>query len=207
MLGDKYGGKGSLRELAGDSNSVIQQPTASNKGHGAIIIFGIMTIVSVPLTATIFVLISRPSSSFIQGLRGYHHHHHHHLCQVVPFASPFYCTKFPPSSATITMTAAATNNHNTIVPPIPRRDENRAVYAGIAPPNWDSKMPRQSNDSTEKLLDPPVPIPDPYGWLRDDDRKNTEVLEYLQAENDYSMTVTKHLKGLQEKLYNDFLSR
>lgn len=104
------------------------------------------------------------------------------------------------------MTAASTDS-NTIVPPIPRRDENRVVYAGIAPPNWDAKMPRQSNDSTEKLLDPPVPIPDPYGWLRDDDRKNTEVLEYLQAENEYSMSVTKHLKGLQEKLYNDFLSR
>ncbi len=67
--------------------------------------------------------------------------------------------------------------------------------------------PRQSNDSTEKLLDPPVPIPDPYGWIRDDDRKDTEVLEYLKAENEYSMSVTKHLKGLQNELYNEFLSR
>jgi len=38
------------------------------------------------------------------------------------------------------------------------------VYAGVAPEGWDPKMPRQSNDSTEKLMDPAVPISDPYGW-------------------------------------------
>ena len=62
-------------------------------------------------------------------------------------------------------------------------------------------MPRQSNDSTEKLIDPPVPIPDPYGWLRDDKRESKEILDYLKAENDYSQEVTKHLKGLQDTLY------
>eukprot|EP00537_Pseudo-nitzschia_pungens_P017448 CAMPEP_0172403752 /NCGR_PEP_ID=MMETSP1061-20121228/60540_1 /TAXON_ID=37318 /ORGANISM="Pseudo-nitzschia pungens, Strain cf. pungens" /LENGTH=846 /DNA_ID=CAMNT_0013138277 /DNA_START=1 /DNA_END=2541 /DNA_ORIENTATION=+ len=91
-------------------------------------------------------------------------------------------------------------------PPVPRREEDRVVYAGAAPEGWDPEMPRQANESTEKLMDPPVPVKDPYGWLRDDDRENKEVLEHLQAENNYSQEMTKHLKGLQEELYQEFLS-
>ena len=68
-------------------------------------------------------------------------------------------------------------------------------------------MPRQSQDSTEKLLDPPVKINDPYGWLRDDKREDAEILEYLKAENEYSQSVTGHLKELQDTLYQEFLSR
>lgn len=94
----------------------------------------------------------------------------------------------------------------TVTPPVPRRDEDRVIYAGVAPEGWDKKMPRQSNDSTEKLLDPAVPMPDPYGWLRDDKREDKDILEHLKAENEYSQSVTSHLKGLQENLYNEFLS-
>ncbi|EJK71906.1 hypothetical protein THAOC_06609, partial [Thalassiosira oceanica] len=67
-------------------------------------------------------------------------------------------------------------------PPVARREEDRSVFAGVAPEGWDPKMPRQSNDSTEKLLDPPVAVPDPYGWLRDDKRTKKEVLDHLKAE-------------------------
>lgn len=81
------------------------------------------------------------------------------------------------------------------------------VYAGVAPPGWDPKIPRQANDSTEPMMDPPVPISDPYGWLRDDKRESKEVLEHLEAENAYSKAVTKHLDGLQDELYNEFLSK
>lgn len=49
-------------------------------------------------------------------------------------------------------------------------------------------------------------IPDPYGWLRDDKRENKEILEHLRAENEYSQSMTKHLKGLQDRLYEEFLS-
>ena len=80
------------------------------------------------------------------------------------------------------------------------------VYAGVAPEGWDPEMPRQSNESTEKLMDPPVAIKDPYGWLRDDDRKDKEILAHLEAENAYSQKITGHLKGLQDKLYKEFLS-
>jgi hypothetical protein len=43
-------------------------------------------------------------------------------------------------------------------PPKPRREEDKVVYAGVAPDGWDMKVPRQANESSEKLLDPPVPI-------------------------------------------------
>lgn len=96
---------------------------------------------------------------------------------------------------------------STISPPIPRREEDRVVYAGILPKSHPghSTLIRQSNDSTERLLDPPYPIPDPYGWLRDDDRSNPEIIDYLKKENEYSAAVTSHLKPLQDTLYREFL--
>lgn len=69
----------------------------------------------------------------------------------------------------------------TVSPPVPRRDEDRVIYAGVAPEGWDTKMPRQSNDSIEKLLDPAVPMSDPYGWLRDDKREKKDILEHLKV--------------------------
>ena len=91
-------------------------------------------------------------------------------------------------------------------PPVPRRDESRVVYAGVGPPGWDASSPRQSNDSAEVLMDPPALVPDPYGWMRDDEREDGEVLEYLREENEYSRKVTEHLSGLQDELYGEFLS-
>ena len=96
-----------------------------------------------------------------------------------------------------------------VTPPIPRRDESRVVHAGVgsAPEGRDAPMPiRQSNDSSERLMDPPEPISDPYGWMRDDERSDVEVLDYLREENEYSRKVTEHLGGLQDELYGEFLS-
>ena len=91
--------------------------------------------------------------------------------------------------------------------PIPRREEDRAVYAGVAPEGCDDpSVPRQSAESSEKLLDPPVAIADPYGWMRDMKRENVEVLDHLKAENEYTQGLIKHLEPLQEKLYNEFLT-
>lgn len=43
--------------------------------------------------------------------------------------------------------------------------------------------------------------------LRDDEREDEEILEYLKSENEYSRAVTAHLKGSQDALYREFLSR
>ncbi|MDO4643537.1 MAG: S9 family peptidase [Cardiobacteriaceae bacterium] len=60
----------------------------------------------------------------------------------------------------------------------------------------------------------PHNVPSPYGerqdeyyWLRDDERKNPEMLAYLKAENAYADAVMQPLKPLEDKLYNEILSR
>ncbi|MEA3009269.1 MAG: oligopeptidase [Sphingomonadales bacterium] len=48
---------------------------------------------------------------------------------------------------------------------------------------------------------------DEYYWLRDDTRKNPEMLAYLAAENAYVDSAMAPLKPLQEKLYSEFVGR
>ena len=139
--------------------------------------------------ATAILFLSRPSSSFTAV---HSHRHFRHFATAQPF------TTATSSTSSSSMTPAS---KSTILPPLPRRDEERVVYAGIGPNT------RQSNDSTEPLMDPPVSIHDPYGWMRDDDRTDEEVLTYLKAENEYSKAMTEHLGGLQAELYDEFLSR
>ena len=46
---------------------------------------------------------------------------------------------------------------------------------------------------------------DNYYWLRD--KKNPEVIAYLEAENRYTDAMTKNLDGFQQTLYNEILGR
>ena len=48
---------------------------------------------------------------------------------------------------------------------------------------------------------------DPYYWLRDDSRKNPQMLAYLAAENAYADAVLAPTKPVQEKLFNEIVSR
>ncbi|MDX2179631.1 MAG: S9 family peptidase [Bryobacteraceae bacterium] len=48
---------------------------------------------------------------------------------------------------------------------------------------------------------------DNYFWLRDDKRKDPEVIAYLEAENKYTEAVMKPTEGLQKKLYDEILGR
>jgi len=102
--------------------------------------------------------------------------------------------------------STSTSSPSTLQPPLARREDDRVVMAGVAPPGWPSDVPRQSDYSPHKLLDPPVAVPDPWGWMRDDSRTNQEVLNHLRAENEYSEQMTKHLEGLRKTLYNEMLS-
>jgi len=114
-----------------------------------------------------------------------------------------------------TLTRTFTANTNTFKmsatakpqPPITRRDEEHTVIAGVLPADHPlkSKLIRQSETSTEALLDPPRHIPDAYGWLRDEKRTNTEVLDHLKAENTYTEQITAHLGGLRTKLYDEMI--
>lgn len=48
-------------------------------------------------------------------------------------------------------------------------------------------------------------LSDDYFWMRD--KKNPEVIKYLEAENAYTDAQTKNTAALQEKLYREMLSR
>ena len=48
---------------------------------------------------------------------------------------------------------------------------------------------------------------DDYYWLRDDTRKNPQMLAYLNAENAYADAVMKPLRPLQDKVYDEIISR
>ena len=48
---------------------------------------------------------------------------------------------------------------------------------------------------------------DPYYWLRDDERKDPQMLAYLEAENAYTDAVMAPLKPLEEKLYGEIVGR
>mmetsp|Transcript_5977 Transcript_5977/g.16755 ORF Transcript_5977/g.16755 Transcript_5977/m.16755 type:complete len:798 (-) Transcript_5977:148-2541(-) len=115
------------------------------------------------------------------------------------------------SSSSEATTTPTTTTTTTVVPPPPlaHRDDDRVVYAGVAPEGWDNveqQLPRQSATSTEALLDPVVAISDPYGWLRDETRTNPRVLDHLTAENDYTTALTQHLAPLRETLYREMVA-
>lgn len=46
---------------------------------------------------------------------------------------------------------------------------------------------------------------DPYHWLRE--KQDPEVVAYLNAENAYTEAQTRHLKGFQDRLYQEMLGR
>ena len=53
----------------------------------------------------------------------------------------------------------------------------------------------------------PLERNDPYYWLRDDTRKNADMLGYLKAENAYADSLLAPTKPLQENLFKEIVSR
>jgi oligopeptidase B len=95
---------------------------------------------------------------------------------------------------------------NERVPPLARREEGRVVYAGAPPPRWDNAIPRQSGDSEHPLMDPPIAVEDPYGWMRDESRSDPEVLRHLEDNNQYTRYQTRRLQKTKDALYNEMKS-
>lgn len=117
-------------------------------------------------------------------------------------------------SSSSSSSAAALPNER-LAPPVTRRDEDAFVLAGKLTPSdpgyWADKeqtkpLIRQSIGSNEALLDPPLRIADPYGWIRDESRTDKEVLDHLHRENAYTEALTSHLGGLRERLYNEMVA-
>ena len=53
----------------------------------------------------------------------------------------------------------------------------------------------------------PLERNDPYYWLRDDSRKNADMLAYLGAENAYADAWMKPLKPLEDRLFKEIVGR
>eukprot|EP01041_Mallomonas_annulata_P008346 gene8346-17194_t len=58
----------------------------------------------------------------------------------------------------------------------------------------------------DNLMDPPKQLEDAYDWLRDESRKNPDVIGHLKLENKYCKEGMAHLTGLQKTLYDEMLS-
>ena len=115
----------------------------------------------------------------------------------------FHCRS---SDSSNNMSSSTSTVPPTTTPPVPPREEDRVVFVGAAPPGWKAELPRQSESSTEELIDPPNALPDPYGWMRNEDRKDEKVLQHLHAENAYTQGVTAHLEDLRTKLYEEMVA-
>ena len=48
---------------------------------------------------------------------------------------------------------------------------------------------------------------DEYYWLRDDTRKDPEVIGYLEAENAYKAAMLAHVQPLENRLYDEIIAR
>ncbi|GLD98705.1 hypothetical protein PINS_up007422 [Pythium insidiosum] len=92
----------------------------------------------------------------------------------------------------------------------------RAVYSSLAqnvrPPVLEKRphmVPFGAVPGQNRGPNPMKPIlymEDPYFYVRDDTRKNEEVIEHLRKENAYTELKTKHLANVRENLYNELLS-
>ncbi|MDT5159455.1 MAG: oligopeptidase [Acidobacteriota bacterium] len=78
------------------------------------------------------------------------------------------------------------------------RPNDTATAPSVPAPPVAKKIPRTStvHDTT---------LSDDYFWMRD--KKNPEVISYLEAENAYTAAMMKQTTGLQERLYKEMLAR
>eukprot|EP00948_MAST-09A_sp_MAST-9A-sp1_P003222 g3222.t1 len=88
----------------------------------------------------------------------------------------------------------------TLVPPV-AKEVDHYVYFGKV-----DNEDRIGGGDPSQLIDPPRKRNDPYFWLRDDERKNEEILQHLRAENEYAQGVTKNLTDLRKIIYDEHIS-
>lgn len=83
--------------------------------------------------------------------------------------------------------------------PVANRKAHKVLFGNVK-----NEMRGNSGDI---LMDTPIEMNDPYFWLRDDKRKNKEVIEYLNLENSFTNYHMSNTTDNQTKIYNEMLSR
>lgn len=83
-----------------------------------------------------------------------------------------------------------------------------ALTAVAASPAWTQTAPQPPHAAKKphQVTSPNGTREDDYYWLRDDTRKNPDMLAYLAAENAYADATLASLKPLQDKLYAETVS-
>jgi oligopeptidase B len=83
-----------------------------------------------------------------------------------------------------------------------------ALLAVAGSPAWaqTASQPPRAAKKPHQVASPHGTREDDYYWLRDDTRKNPEMLAYLAAENAYADATLASLKPLQDKLYGETVS-
>jgi oligopeptidase B len=82
-----------------------------------------------------------------------------------------------------------------------------AVAAGLLAGSAHALEPPKAAKRPHEVAAPGGTRQDEYYWLRDDSRKNPEMLAYLKAENAYADAVMAPTKALQDKLYAEIVGR
>lgn len=82
-----------------------------------------------------------------------------------------------------------------VTPPVAKRVPHTVKFGKVAGEN------RGNNP-----MDPAIGVQDDLFWLRDDSRKDEEILGLLRDENEYSEACTSHLEGFRATLYDEMLS-
>ena len=90
---------------------------------------------------------------------------------------------------------ASTNSVSALMPPIALQKPHKIAFGAVNGENR-GETPFKEIRYRE----------DPWFWLRDDTRKNEDMLEHLRKENSYVEEKTKHLVGFQKKLYDEHIS-
>ena len=82
-----------------------------------------------------------------------------------------------------------------LMPPVARRVPHTVTFGAVTDEN-----------RGQKPMDPPLTRDDDLFWLRDDTRKNEEILTILRDENAYTADRTGHLDAFRTGLYDEMLS-
>jgi oligopeptidase B len=69
------------------------------------------------------------------------------------------------------------------------------------------KLGKTKKTDPSDYMNPPVSYEDEYFWLRDETRKDPEVIQYLEAENEYTKSYMANTNKLQTDIYEEIKSR
>ena len=101
---------------------------------------------------------------------------------------------------------STTNERNEIFKSNSHHKMNRPLTKEQPHPVKFGLVEGEDRGDKEKLITPAKEINDDFFWIRNDDRKNQTVLDYLKTENEYTQSVMADTENLQKKLYDEHIS-